>query len=139
MEGAIRRRNPQSFVRAVNDRLARDAHAYVYGGDDAATANRREQVAWTAASATATRQPTRTLSTISTNTAWLSILRRDNYNGSEGTLKFTEAMIAWTPGTDRLAVGPWPDSTRWSHAYLFTTGACLAEMHRLHPDARQRC
>jgi hypothetical protein len=52
-------------------------------------------------------------------------------------MKFTEAMIAWNPGTDEIAVGPWPDTTRWSDAYTFTTGACLAALHELEPDARR--
>jgi hypothetical protein len=53
------------------------------------------------------------------------------------TLKFTEAMIAWTPGTDRIAVGPWPDTSRWSDGYSMTVGACLAETHSMGLDAQR--
>jgi hypothetical protein len=52
-------------------------------------------------------------------------------------MKFTEAMIAWNPGTDEIAVGPWPDSTRWSDAYKFTTGACLMELHKMQPETQR--
>ena len=52
-------------------------------------------------------------------------------------MKFTEAMIAWTPGTDRIAVGLWPDETHWSRDYLFTAGACDLALHRMSSDARR--
>jgi hypothetical protein len=52
-------------------------------------------------------------------------------------MRFTEAMIAWNPGTDEIAVGRWPDTTRWSDAYTFTTGACLASLHGMAPDAQR--
>ena len=52
-------------------------------------------------------------------------------------MKFTQAMIAWNPGTDEIAVGLWPDTTGWSDAYKSTTGACLAELHEMQPVAQR--
>lgn len=46
-------------------------------------------------------------------------------------MKLTEAMIAWTPETDRIKIGPWPDESGWSDAYEMTAGACASVL----PDA----
>lgn len=44
-------------------------------------------------------------------------------------------MAAWDPGEpDRIAVGPWPDRTGWSDAYLFTDGCCMTAFHGLAPE-----
>lgn len=49
-----------------------------------------------------------------------------------------EALIAWTPGTAQVEVGPWPDRRRWSDRYDFTDGACCAEFHDLSDDLIRR-
>jgi hypothetical protein len=35
-------------------------------------------------------------------------------------MKLGECMLAWTPGSDRVEVGKWPDTTRWSDGYDFS-------------------
>lgn len=48
-------------------------------------------------------------------------------------LKIDDWMVAWTPHTNRIEVGPWPDETGWSDAprYAFTSGCCYVERHRM--------
>ena len=53
-------------------------------------------------------------------------------------MKFTEAMICWNPDTDEIAVGPWPDYTRWSNKYLASTGACETRLHDMDEAQRGR-
>jgi hypothetical protein len=50
-------------------------------------------------------------------------------------MRYTEIMVAWDPGTDRITVGPWPDRTGWSDRYRYTGAACFADVHRLGPKA----
>ena len=52
-------------------------------------------------------------------------------------MKFTEAMIAWNPGTDEIVVGLWPDTTGWSDGYSFTAGACNLALHKMQPDGQR--
>ena len=52
-------------------------------------------------------------------------------------MKLIDAMIAWNPGTDQIAVGPWPDKSGWSRGYRMTVGACLSE-HRKSTPWEQR-
>ncbi len=49
-------------------------------------------------------------------------------------MKFTEAMIAWNPGTAQIEIGSWPDNDGWSKRYLATTGACEASLHEMTED-----
>lgn len=51
-----------------------------------------------------------------------------------GTLGQLECMIAWNPNTDQIAVGLWPDRTRWSRHPVNlqrTTGACFGHYHKM--------
>ena len=43
--------------------------------------------------------------------------------------KWLECMVAWTPGTSKIKVGPWPDKSGWSDGYSFTGGACYLKAH----------
>ena len=52
-------------------------------------------------------------------------------------MKFTEAMIAWNPGTEEILVGLWPDATGWSDAYSFTAGACDTALHKMQPGGQR--
>ena len=38
----------------------------------------------------------------------------------------TNAMLCWNPGTDQVALVPWPDHTRLSSRYRMSTLACCA-------------
>lgn len=51
-------------------------------------------------------------------------------------MKANESLIAWTPETSRIRVGPWPDRSRWSDAYAFTDGACCTQWREAAPEAR---
>ena len=43
-------------------------------------------------------------------------------------MKYQEALIAWTPHTDKIAVFPWPDKHNRSGGYDFTGGACFSHI-----------
>lgn len=49
-------------------------------------------------------------------------------------MKFTEAMIVWTPKTSDVRVGPWPDKTGWSKGCRMSVGACFSETHAMSPE-----
>ena len=51
-------------------------------------------------------------------------------------MKQLETMYAWTPGTDQIEVGPWPDRTGWRKRYTRSIGACSSKLHRMTPDER---
>jgi hypothetical protein len=53
-------------------------------------------------------------------------------------MKFLEALIAWTPITDDVDVGPWPDHTGWSDRYMCTDGACYSNYHKMTPVGQER-
>ena len=54
-------------------------------------------------------------------------------------MKLMECMIAWDPPAQgeplgqRVEVGPWPDESGWSDAYVSTTGACYVDRHKAEP------
>ena len=56
-------------------------------------------------------------------------------------------MVAWTsaatstgnPSQDAVAVGPWPDRTRWSDEYVSTTGCCDAYFKGLTSERKTQC
>lgn len=52
-------------------------------------------------------------------------------------------MVAWNPAeghargpSGSVLVGPWPDRTRWSDRYLFTTGCCEIPRHQFTIDQK---
>jgi hypothetical protein len=60
------------------------------------------------------------------------------FNVRTESMKQIECMYAWTPGTDQIAVGPWPDVTGWSDRYDYTGGACYAEVHKMTSVGQER-
>ena len=46
-------------------------------------------------------------------------------------MKYQEALIAWTPHTDKITVGHWPDTTGWKNEYASTAGACYPHIREI--------
>jgi hypothetical protein len=51
------------------------------------------------------------------------ILMKPKFNATNG-------MLCWDPGTDRVEVGPWPDTTGWSNKYERSTLACYHDIRK---------
>ena len=51
-------------------------------------------------------------------------------------MRLKDTMIAWTPETERVRVGPHPDKTGWSSGYVMTSGACFLWWAGLSDEAR---
>lgn len=49
----------------------------------------------------------------------------------------TNTMYCWTPGTDKVALIPWPDRAGRSAAYQRTAGACFSHQHDASFQERQ--
>lgn len=43
-------------------------------------------------------------------------------------------MFAWTPETNQIKVGEWPDKNKWSKPYKMTGGFCFFEVHDMTPE-----
>ncbi len=44
---------------------------------------------------------------------------------------YKSVMIAWTPRSDRVRSGTWPDETGWSDGYMMTGGACYRDVRNM--------
>jgi hypothetical protein len=49
----------------------------------------------------------------------------------------TEAVCCWNPGTDEVAILPWPDRTRRTADYACIALACYAFVHQMTPEQRK--
>lgn len=49
----------------------------------------------------------------------------------------TDTMLCWTPGTDEVALVPWPDSRGRSDRYRMTTLACTFDMKKMTFEQRK--
>ncbi len=56
--------------------------------------------------------------------------------GEQETFKLTEATIAFNYDSDKIKVGPGPNSLGWDGAYDCIVGACDTVLHRLTHEER---
>lgn len=51
-----------------------------------------------------------------------------------GSMKYKEAMVAWSRHTDQIKVGPWPQRDGWSKPYRYSVGACFLKVREMTQD-----
>jgi len=52
-------------------------------------------------------------------------------------MNLKNAMVCWTPGTDKVGLVAWPDSCGTSNGYDFTWGACCSEVQKASFEKRK--
>lgn len=58
----------------------------------------------------------------------------NNYQRPPASLSAKEAILCWNPGTDQVAVVPWPDTDNRCEPFSMTSLACHLDVRRMSFD-----